>query len=90
MDMTDNTAASVAEIGVRLLDGAYTAWLVAEGEAGSALHAWFEAGPRSHADAFRRYRAALDREEAAAADLCRLSEVVEPCCAFLVRRGAGG
>jgi hypothetical protein len=65
----------LAEIGVRLVDGAYMAWLVAERECDQALREWQEERP----DAYWGYRAALDREEAAARDLERLSELARPC-----------
>jgi hypothetical protein len=65
----------LAEIGVRLVDGAYMAWLVAERECEQAIRAWQEERP----GAYWSYRAALDREEAAARDLQRLSELASPC-----------
>ena|SRR5207302_5276167 len=65
----------LAEIGVRLVDGAYMAWLVAERECEQALRSWQEERP----GAYWGYRAALDREEAAALDLQRLSELARPC-----------
>ena len=65
----------LAEIGVRLIDGAYMAWLVAERECDEAMRAWQEERP----GAYWGYRAALDREEAAARDLQRLSELASPC-----------
>jgi hypothetical protein len=65
----------VAEIGVRLIDGAYMAWLVAERECEEAMRAWQDERP----GAYWAYRAALDREEAAARDLEGLSEVARPC-----------
>jgi hypothetical protein len=74
----------VAKIGVRLIDGAYMAWLVAERECDQALRAWQEERP----GAYWGYRAALDREEAAARDLERLSELASPCQEELERVGA--
>lgn len=65
----------LAKIGVRLVDGAFMAWLVAERECDAALTAWQEERP----GAYWAYRAALDREEAAALDLQRLSELAGPC-----------
>jgi hypothetical protein len=81
--------AEVAEIGVRLLDDTYMAWLVAESECGHALHDWFERTADIRADAYFAYRAALDREEAAARDLQRLCELARPCCERLARRADG-
>jgi hypothetical protein len=68
-----NSDRDVAAIGIRLLDDAYAAWAVAESECECALRAWQE----SHSQAMRypAYRAALDREEAAARDLERLTEI---------------
>jgi hypothetical protein len=76
----------VAEIGVRLLDDAYMAWLLAESEAQEALRAWIEPGPRGRAAAYRAYLAAVDREDAAAGDLRRLQEITAPCLELLARR----
>ena len=65
----------VAEIGIRLLDDAQMAWQQAEFECERALSAWCDGAPGRGADGYLRYRAALDREEAAARDLERLWEV---------------
>ena len=62
----------VAAIGIRLLDDAYMAWRAAEGECEEALQRWLA---RAHTRAYPAYRAALEREEAAARDLQRLSEI---------------
>jgi hypothetical protein len=78
--MTDKLELEVAEIGVRLLDGAYFAWLSAESECGQALRAWLDGGSGDRAGAYFAYRAALDREEAAARELQRLAELAQPCC----------
>ena len=77
------TALEVAEIGARLLDDAYMVWLTAESDSGRALHAWLGSGPRNVQDAYHAYRAALDREEAAARDLQRIAGIAEPCRALL-------
>ena len=74
----------LAQIGVRLIDGAYMAWLVAERECDQALRAWQEERP----GAYWSYRAALDREEAAACDLQRLAEIARPCQEELERPAA--
>jgi hypothetical protein len=76
----------VAEIGIRLLDDAYLAWLAAESEAENALKAWVEPGGVDRASAYCAYRAAVDREEAAARDLKRLWELAGPCRETLARR----
>jgi hypothetical protein len=51
----------LAEIGIRLLD--------------EALQAWYDGPPRAATDLYLSYRAALDREHAAAGDLERLWEL---------------
>lgn len=81
--MTEKFATEVAQIGVRLLDDAYLAWFAAEGDSEQALRAWCNGTWRSRTDAYLAYRAALDREEAAARDLQRLGELAHPCCEIL-------
>lgn len=65
----------LAEIGMRLLDEAHTAWQWAELECEAALHAWYDQSARTNVAGYLSYRAALDREEAAARDLQRLWEL---------------
>jgi hypothetical protein len=68
--------AHAATAGRRLADGAYMVWQAAQIECDLALRAWHAAGPGFSATAHVAYRAALDREEAAARDLeelCRLA-----------------
>ncbi len=77
--MTCTADQETAEIGVRLLDDAHIVWLTAQGECEHALRDWFDATPRDLDATYFRYRAALDREEAAARDLERLCELSEPC-----------
>ena len=77
--MTEDVKQEVAEVGIRLLDDAYMAWFTAEHECEQALRAWFEGPPAQRSDSYLVYRAALDREEAAAHDLQRLSQLAEPC-----------
>jgi hypothetical protein len=55
------------------LHEAYLAWMQAAVGSEQALHAWFDGPPRDHADLYASYRAALDREEAAASELERVS-----------------
>jgi hypothetical protein len=69
----------VAQIGVRLLDEAYFAWLSAARDSEQALRAWMGGADCSRREAYSAYLAALDREEAAARDLQRLSELARPC-----------
>ena len=88
--MSEEATQEVAEVGVRLLDDAHRAWFIAEGECEEALLAWFEAPPARRADAYTVYCAALDREEAAADDLERLSELTEPCQHTLAGRERTG
>jgi len=61
--------ADAATVGTRLADGAYIVWQSAQIECDLALRAWHAAGPGRNATAHVAYRAALDREEAAARDL---------------------
>ena len=65
----------LAEIGIRLLDEAHVAWQRAELECEHALGAWYGASPRASVDLYLSYRAALDREQAAAHDLQRMWEL---------------
>jgi hypothetical protein len=76
--MFDDVNSEIASIGVRLLDDAYLAWVAAASEASWALRAWLDRAARDER-AYSAYRAALDREEAAALDLQRLSAVAAPC-----------
>ncbi len=82
--MIENAEKDVAEIGIRLLDDAYLAWLSAESVCERSLHAWFKATGGSRAIAYCAYRAALDLEDAAARDLQRLWELAQPCRTWLV------
>jgi hypothetical protein len=68
----------LAVIGVRVLDDAQMTWVAAEVESEHALHAWFNTAPSHRAAAYVTYRAAVDREEAAARDLQRLAELTQP------------
>ena len=77
--MSEHTTTEIAAVGVRLLDEAYLSWLAAEIESEQALRAWYECRPGVRADAYCSYRAALDREEAAARDFERLSELGNAC-----------
>ena len=77
--MTRTLEQETAEIGVRLLDEAHIVWLGAQSECENALRDWFDSTPRDRDATYFRYRAALDREEAAARDLERLCELSEPC-----------
>ena len=65
----------IVEIGIRLLDDAHTNWQWAELECEERLRAWCDGPALGAADRYVSYRAALDREEAAAHDLQRLWEV---------------
>lgn len=83
--MIDNNETQLAAIGVRLLDDAYLAWFSAESECEHALRGWFRGTGAQRATAYFAYRAALDREEAAARDLERLWQLAEPCRHPLLR-----
>jgi hypothetical protein len=82
MDFT--AGREIALIGIRLLDDAYMAWVAAESDAEEALRAWFEGNDGQHWAAHNAYRAAVDREEAAARDLQRLHELTSVCLDALV------
>lgn len=77
----------LAEIGIRLVEDAFMAWYCAENEADRALRAWLD-GPDG--DVYFAYRAALDREEAAARDLQRLTTLTRPAEELLRERAAAG
>jgi hypothetical protein len=51
------------------VDDVYAAWFNANTRCGEALRAWREAGSEARLDAYRAYRAELELEEAAAAEL---------------------
>jgi hypothetical protein len=80
-----DTSRDLAVIGVRVLDDAHMTWIAAELDCERALHAWFDAGATLGAGAYHAYRAAVDREEAAARDLQRLAELTQPCQERLAR-----
>ena len=80
-----NTSRDLAVVAVRVLDDAYLTWVAAEVESEHALRAWFDAGAPQRARAYLAYRAAVDREEVAARDLQRLSDLTQPCQEHLAR-----
>jgi hypothetical protein len=84
--MLDNIETEVASIGVRLFDDAYLAWFSAESECEAALQAWFQSTGEACESRYFTYLAALDREEASAHDLERLSRLWEPCRDKLTER----
>ena len=73
--MNINAERDPARIGVRMLEDAYMAWEAAEFAAEQALHAWLAVAGAQDETAYRVYRAAVDREEAAARDLERLHKL---------------
>jgi hypothetical protein len=73
--MARRSSRGVASIGIRLVDEAYVSWCTAQMQCQTALRQWFDAGPRDRAEANSIYRAALDREQAAARDLEWLSRL---------------
>jgi hypothetical protein len=75
----------VAVIAVRVLDDAHMTWVAAEVDSEHALTAWFDARAAQRPGAYLAYRAAVDREEAAARDLERLCELTQPCQERLAR-----
>ena len=80
-----NASHDLAVIAIRVLDDAHMTWVAAEVESEYALRAWFDADARQSAGAYLAYRAAVDREDAAARDLQRLSELTKPCRERLAR-----
>jgi hypothetical protein len=80
-----NISHDLAVIAVRVLDDAHMTWVAAEVDSEHALHAWFDAGAPQRAGAYLAYRAAADREDAAARDLQRLYELTQPCQERLAR-----
>jgi hypothetical protein len=73
------TSRALAVIAERVLDDAHMTWVAAEIDSEHALRAWFDASAPQRAGAYLAYRAAVDREQAAAADLQRLAELIQPC-----------
>jgi hypothetical protein len=73
--MAQRISREVARIGIGLIDEAYVSWCTAQLQCENALRAWFEASPRDRAEANCAYRAALDREQAAARNLESLSQL---------------
>jgi hypothetical protein len=73
-----NSSRGLAVLGDRLLGDAHLTWMAAEAESEHALRNWFDAPEPQTSGAYLAYRAALDREEAAARDLERLSELTPP------------
>ena len=80
-----NTGRDLDVIAVRLVDDAHMTWVAAEIESEHALRRWFDAAAPQSAGAYIAYRAAVDREQAAAGDLQRLSELTQPCQERLAR-----
>ena len=72
------TSRDLGVIGARMLDDAHMTWIAAEVESEHALRAWSETIGSHRVAAYLAYRAAVDREEAAARDLQRLCELTRP------------
>jgi hypothetical protein len=85
--MNVDTAQEIGMIGILLLDDAYMAWVAAEADAEQALRAWSEGGAGEPQAAYHAYRAAVDREEAAARDLQRLHELTAICVEAFTPKG---
>lgn len=86
--MDETATTDLAVIGVRLLDTAYMSWRFAALECEHTQHAWATAAGRDAQAGYFAYCAALDREEAAARDLQRLSELAGPCESVLAQQRA--
>jgi hypothetical protein len=74
----DDIRREVHEVEIRLLDDAYMAWSAAEAESELSLDAWFDGAGAKRTNGYFAYLAALDREDAAARDLQRLTELTQP------------
>jgi hypothetical protein len=83
--VTTDAELDIAKIGARLLDDAYMTWLIAESECEGAFQTWLDPATCTREAAYSAYRAAVDREAAAARDLQRLREIAAPCVALLER-----
>jgi hypothetical protein len=73
--LTEPIDLDVTGIAVRLCDDAYLSWCAADADAEHAQRDWFDATSDERVTRYFAYRAALDREKAAACDLQRLSEL---------------
>lgn len=82
--MDFETGREIALIGIRLLDDAYMTWVAAESESEGALRAWSQRSCGNDRAAYAAYRAAADREDAAARDLRRLHELTAVCLEALL------
>ena len=69
---------ALAVIGIGVLDDAQMTWSAAEVDSTDALCAWCDAAGPDRAGAYVAYRAAADREAAAARDLQELYALTEP------------
>jgi hypothetical protein len=76
MRMPKQSTKSLGRVRLRLADDVYISWSAAQLECQAALVAWFTAATGDRAAANWAYRAALDREEAAARDLEWLSKLL--------------
>ena len=73
-----DTSHDLVVIGVRVFDDGYMNWVATEVESEPALRAWFEATATNRGAAYVAYQGTVDREEAAARDLQRLCELIQP------------
>ncbi len=69
--MLENREPPITEAAHLEPEDPYAAWIEAESECERSLQEWFAAEPSARRSAYCVYRAALDREEAAARDLQR-------------------
>ncbi|MEO6858398.1 MAG: hypothetical protein ABI323_07410 [Solirubrobacteraceae bacterium] len=74
MSEQDQHEAAVEAIFLR--DDAHISWADAETECGAALRTWYAATESRRVSAYAVYLAALEREEAAARDIERLTAVI--------------
>ena len=78
MAIPNSTSRNLGVMGIRLIDDAHVAWMEAEVESEYALRAWLDGPTCDCTVAYLVYRAAIDREEAAARDLRQICELTSP------------
>jgi hypothetical protein len=78
IEMTDDLDAKAILTGACQLGDAFLAWFTAEAASETALQAWWQSTGSSRSTTYIAYRASLDREEIAARNLERLSNLAGP------------
>jgi hypothetical protein len=88
LETTNDVDMEVAAVGFLLFDDAYLAWFTAESESERAAKTWWRSSGRGRTPAYAAYRAALDREEAAAGVLERRWSRARSCLTIAIGRRA--